>query len=174
MFPSPLQRTLHPTGPTIPDTYCISTLACNNPTIPQNIIQKFPAQFFGTDTSSAFDQYGILNLYLMPLYSHSPCTLLPHINITVLDNGPTHWPCPLCTISPSNFPNWTYHHYLTLPCLFPLIGCVQSFVIDLPTCSNWTNYLHHTDTTSYWAYHWWQSCGRTHYVNIVCSRFEIY
>ena len=68
---TPLQRTLHPTGPTIPDTYCINTLACNiNPTIPQNIIQKFPAQFFGIDTSTS-------SIYLLPFYSHSPCTLLP-------------------------------------------------------------------------------------------------
>ena len=97
---TPLQRTLHPTGTTIPDTYCIITLACNiNPTIPQNIIQKFAAQFFGTDTSTAIDQCGILFYFL------SPCTLLPHINITVLINGPTHWPCPLCTTSPSNVPN---------------------------------------------------------------------
>ena len=64
---TPLQRTLYPTGPTIPYTYCISTLASNiNPTIPRNIIQKFPVQFFGTDTSTAFDQCGILNLYLLP------------------------------------------------------------------------------------------------------------
>ena len=111
---TPLQRTLHPTYPTIPDTYCIGTLACNiNPTIPLNIIQKFPVQFFGIDTSTAFDQCGILNLCLLPFYFHSPCTLLPHINITVLVNGPTHWPCPLRTISPSNFPKWTHHHYLT-------------------------------------------------------------
>ena len=48
-----------------------------------------------------------------PFYSLSPCTLLHHSNITVLVNGPTHWPCPLCTISPRNVPNWTYHHYLT-------------------------------------------------------------
>ena len=110
---TPLQRTLHPTGSNIPDTYCISTLACNiNPTIPQNMIQKFPAQFFGTDTRPAFGQCGILNLSPGCLfYSHSPCTLLPHINITVLVNGPTHWPCPLCTISPRNFRNWPYHHY---------------------------------------------------------------
>ena len=72
---TPLQLILqHPTGPTLPVTYCISTLACNiNPTIPQNIIQKFPAQFLGTDTSTAFDQCGILNLYpafLFPLALH--------------------------------------------------------------------------------------------------------
>ena len=31
---TPLQRTLHPTCPTIPDTYCINTLACNiNPSL---------------------------------------------------------------------------------------------------------------------------------------------
>ena len=126
---TPLQRTLHPTGP-IPDTYCIITLACNiNPTIPQNIIQKFPAQFFGTDTSTAIDQCGIL------FYSHSPCTLRRHINITVLVNGPTH--CLLCTISPSNIPNWTYHHYLT--CLALLSNWLSPIL--------WTNYLHHTDPT---------------------------
>ena len=63
---TPLQRTLHPTGP-IPDTYCISTLACNiNPTIPHNIIQKFPAQFFGTDTTTAIDQCGILFIPIRP------------------------------------------------------------------------------------------------------------
>ena len=72
---APLQRTLHATCPHIPDTYCINTLACNiNPTIPQNIIQKFPAQFVGTDTSTAFDQCGILNLspaFLFPLALHT-------------------------------------------------------------------------------------------------------
>ena len=63
---TPLQRTLHPTGP-IPDTYCISTLACNiNPAIPQNKVQKFPAQFFGTDTSIAIDQCGILFIPTRP------------------------------------------------------------------------------------------------------------
>ena len=113
---TPVQRTLQPTGPTIADTYCIRILTCNiNPTIPQNIIQKFPAQFFGTYTSTDFYTSVISSIYLLPFYSHSPYTLLPHINITVLVNGPTHWPCPLCTISPSNFPNWTYHHYLTCP-----------------------------------------------------------
>ena len=67
--PPPPQRTLHPTGPTIPDTYCISTLACNiNPTIPQNIIQKFAAQFFGTDTSTAIDQCGILFIPSRPAH----------------------------------------------------------------------------------------------------------
>ena len=63
---TPLQRTLHPIGP-IPDTYGISTLACNiNPAIPQNIIQKLPAQFFGTDTSTAIDQCGILFIPTRP------------------------------------------------------------------------------------------------------------
>ena len=66
---TPLQRTLHPTGPTIPDSYCISTLACNiNPTIPQNIIQKFAAQLFGTDTSTAIDQCGILLISSRPAH----------------------------------------------------------------------------------------------------------
>ena len=66
---TPLQRTLHPTGPTVPDTYCISTLACNiNPTIPQNIIQKFAAQFFGTDTSTAIDQCGIIFIPSRPAH----------------------------------------------------------------------------------------------------------
>ena len=63
---TPLQRTLHPTGPIL-DTYCISTLACNiNPTIPHNIIQKCPAQFFGTDNSTAIDQCGILFIPIRP------------------------------------------------------------------------------------------------------------
>ena len=35
-------------------------------TIPHNIIQKFPAQFFGTDTSTAIDQCGILFIPIRP------------------------------------------------------------------------------------------------------------
>ena len=143
---TPLQRTLHPTGPTIPDTYCISTLDCNiNPTIPQNIIQKFAAQFFGTDTSTAIDQCGILFISSRPAHytsqnqyhclnqwSHTLAVPTLYHQYTVLAMSPTG---PITTIS------------LALHCL--LTGCVQSFVIDLPTCSNWTNYmyLHHTDPT---------------------------
>ena len=66
---TPFQHTLHPTGPTILDTYCISTLACNiNPTIPQNIIKKFAAQYFGTDTGTAIDQCGILFIPSRPAH----------------------------------------------------------------------------------------------------------
>ena len=100
---TPLQRTLHPTGPTIPDTYCISTLACNiNPTNPQNIIQKFAPQFFGTDTSTAIDQCGILCISSLALYttSHYSNWLCPILcnwftHMFQLDElSPSHWPNP--------------------------------------------------------------------------------
>ena len=38
---------------------------------PQNIIQKFPAQFFGTDTSTAIDQCGILFIPTRPVHYFS-------------------------------------------------------------------------------------------------------
>ena len=56
--------------------------------------------------------------------------------------GPAHSVPSVLAMSPTG-PITTIS--LALPCL--LTGCVQSFVIDLPTCSNWTNYLHHTDPT---------------------------
>ena len=104
---TPLQLTLHPTVPTIPDIYYISPLACNiNPTIPPNIIQTFLVQFLGLilpqPSTSVVSSICTSCLFNPTLPVHS---LL--INITVLVNGPTHWPCPLCTISPTNFPNWT-------------------------------------------------------------------
>ena len=115
---TPLQRTLPKCKRQLCGlvTYCmywhIGLQYQSNPTSLKHSLSNFSGLIL---TSTTFDQCGILNLYLLPFYSHSPCTLLPHINITVLVNGPTHWPCPLCTISPSNFPNWKYHHYLTCP-----------------------------------------------------------
>ena len=116
---TPLQRTLHPTCP-IHDTYCIGTLACNiNPTIPHNIIQNSLPNSSGlilappsTSVVSILFPLALhttLSEYLTSIWGCS----ISHINITVLINGSTHWPCPLCTISPRNIPNWTYHHYLT-------------------------------------------------------------
>ena len=164
----PSNGTLHPTGP-IPDTYCISTLACNiNPTIPHNIIQKFPANSSGLILAPPSTSVAS---FLFPF----ALQLLPHINITVLVNGPTHWPCPLCTISPSNIPNWTYHHYLTclaLPSnwLCPILcnWFIHMFQLDELSPSHWPNPPPPTGHTTD------ESCGRKHCVNIVCSKFEIY
>ena len=138
---TPLQRTLHHTCPTISDTYCIGTLTCNiNPTIPQNIMQKFPAQFVGTDTSTAFDQCGILFIPTHPV-NYFPKSISLSKSM-VPPTGPAHSVPSVLAISPTATITTIS---LALPCL--LTGCVQSFVIDLPTCPNWTNYLHHTDPT---------------------------
>ena len=77
-----------------------------------------------------------------PFYSLSPCTLFPHINITVLVNDPTHWPCPLCH---SNVPNWTYHYLTCLaspsnwlcPILCNCFTCM--FQLDELSPSHWPN-----------------------------------
>ena len=42
--------------------------AISIPTIPKNIIQKFAAQLFRTDTSTAIDQYGILFISSRPAH----------------------------------------------------------------------------------------------------------
>ena len=133
----PSNGTLHPTGPTIPYTYCISTFTCNiNPTIPQNIIQKFAAQLFGTDTSTAIDQCGILFISSRPAH-YIPISISPSQSMVPL-TGPAHSVPPVLAMSPTG-PITTIS--LALSCL--LTGCVQSFThmfqLDQPTTTGHTD-----------------------------------
>ena len=142
---TPLQLTLHPTVPTLPDTYCICPLTCNvNPTIPPNIIQTFLAQFLGL----------ILPPPLTSVVS-SICAFI--IRLSLPTPSPYQYHCPsqwshslaLSTLYHQSyqFPRLDQAPLSHLPCLFTLTGCAQSFPIDFPTCSNWTNYIHPTDPT---------------------------
>ena len=138
-----LQLTLHLTVPTLPDTYCISPVACNiNPTIPPNIIQTFLAQFLGlilpppsTSVVSSICEF------LIPLSLSTPSSYQYHCT--------SQWShsLALSTLDHQSyqFPQLDLAPLSHLPYLFTLTDCAQSFPIDLPTCSNWTNYLHPTD-----------------------------
>ena len=135
---TPLQRTLHPTGPTIPDTYCISTLTAISiqpflKILSKNSLPNSSGLILAPPSTSVVSFLFPLALHTTSPYqyhclnqwSHSLAVPTLYHQNTVLAMSPTG---PITTIS------------LALPCL--LTGCVQSFVIDLPTCSNWTNYLH--------------------------------